>query len=338
MDKPIIGLTMGDAAGIGPEICVKALADKETIHSNNVLVIGDSRIMEKARILINEKMKIQSFSHVTEAKFSEDVISVLDLKNNQLDDFACGEVRASSGKAAVEQTEKAVQLALANEIDAITSAPLNKQAMHQAGYHFAGQTELLGHLCRCKKASLALYIGPIRLFYLSNHVSMKTACENIKKEKILKKIVEIEEVLKGFSIEKGRIAVAAFNPHAGEGGALGSEEQEEIIPAIKAAQKRGIMALGPFPADAIFINARKGEYDAVLVMYHDQGNIAAKLMDFGAGVTVAIGLPIIRTSVAHGTAFDIAGKGLADPATLILAIQTAGKIARAKGKVHSTIF
>ena len=206
--------------------------------------------------------------------------------------------------------------------------------MHLAGYDFAGVTELLAHLTKSDKFAMVLTFGPIRLFYVTNHISMKKAYDGITKDNILEKIQGVNEALGDFGIENGKIAIAAFNPHGGEGGAMGDEEINEIIPAIEAAKQQGINALGPFPADTIFIHGRKGEFDAILAMYHDQGNIAAKLMGFGAGVTVVAGLPIIRTSVAHGTAFDIAGKGIAGADTFIAAIKTAGEIAVKRGLIH----
>ena len=334
MDKPIIGITMGDAAGIGPEIIVKALKESSLLDELNAVVIGDAKIMEKALKILSNCLKLKRITKIKEADFSKEIINVLDLDNLPEDIFATGKVDVRAGKAAVEQTKKAVEIALRGEIDAITSAPVNKEAMHLAGYDFAGQTELLAHLTNCKKYQMVLCIGYLRLFYVSNHISMKDAFNRIKKKIILSKIEGVNEALKDFGIENGRIAVAGFNPHAGENGLMGSEEKEEIIPAIQAAQMKGVNALGPFPADAVFVNARKGAYEAVLAMYHDQGNIAAKMMGAGTGVTVVVGLPVIRTSVAHGTAYDIAGKGIAKPESLISAINTAAEIARARGKAH----
>lgn len=333
-NKPIIGLAMGDAAGIGPELIVKALQRPETIENLDALVVGDSKIMQKAIDVLGRNMILKVCQSSEDADFSEGIINVIDMDNLPIESFAMGKVDPVTGKAAVEYTEKAVEMALGREIDAIASAPVNKEAMHLAGYDFAGVTELLAHLTKSEKFAMVLIFGPIRLFYVTNHVSMRKVYDSIKKGIILKKIQGVNDALGDFGIENGKIAVAAFNPHGGEGGAMGNEEISEIIPAIKAAKQKGIDAMGPYPADTIFINGRKGEFDAILAMYHDQGNIAAKLMDFGAGVTVVAGLPIIRTSVAHGTAFDIAGKGIAGADTFIAAIKTAGEIAIKRGLVH----
>jgi 4-hydroxythreonine-4-phosphate dehydrogenase len=284
--------------------------------------------MGKAVALLGSKLKINVCTTVKDADFSPSVLNVVDLANLPEAIFAKGQVDPVAGKAAIEYISRAVEMALAGEIDAISSAPINKEAMHLAGYDFAGVTELLAYLTNSKEYAMVLVLGPIRLFYVANHVSMREALESVTKETVLSKIRQVNKALGDFGITGGKIAVAALNPHGGEGGAMGTEEAKEIIPAIEAAKSEGIDALGPFPADTIFIRGRKGDFDAILVMYHDQGNIAAKLLGFGSGVTVVTGLPIIRTSVAHGTAFDIAGTGTASPETLIAAIRTAGEIAK----------
>ncbi len=333
-NRPIIGLPIGDVSGIGPEIVVKALEDPQITRDLDVVVIGDAEIMNRAIRLLDSKLTVDTCRSPAQGDFSSGVMNLIDMSNLPGWIFAAGRVDPVAGRAAAEYIEKAVELALAGEIDAITSAPVNKEAMHQAGYDFAGVTEFLAHLTDSKKYALVLVLGPIRLFYVTNHVSMREALANIKKEFILNKILMVNEALADFEIENGKIAVTAFNPHGGEGGAMGLEEIEEIIPAIEAAQGKGINAVGPFPADTIFLQAKRGQFDALLSMYHDQGNIAAKLLGVGVGVTVVTGLPIIRTSVAHGTAFDIAGKGIASPDTLISAIKTAGEIAVRRGRIH----
>ncbi len=333
-NRPIVALPMGDAAGVGPELVIRSLEDSQTTKDLDVIVIGSANIMGKAADLLNTKLQIRICQTPQEADFSTGIMNLIDLANLPEDVFAKGEVSSTAGQAAVEYTEKAVELALAGEVDAMTSAPVNKEAMHQAGYDFAGVTELLGSLTKTKKFAMALVLGPIRLFYVANHVSMRKALETITRQTVLDKIRQVDEALGDFGIANGKIGVAALNPHAGEGGSMGNEEAREISPAIRAAKSKGIDAVGPFPADTIFIQGQKGEFDAILAMYHDQGNIAAKLLSFGAGVTVVTGLPIIRTSVAHGTAFDIAGKGIASPNTLIAAIKTAGEIAIKRGLTH----
>ena len=332
-NRPIVGLAMGDAAGIGPELVVKALEHPETTKSLDAVVIGDLKIIRKAAEQANSKLVIKGCKTVGEADFSPDVVNVIDLDNLSVEAYATGEVAPTAGKAAVEYTETAVRMALVREIDAIASAPVNKAAMHKAGYDFAGITELLAHLTGRTRFFLVVVFGPIRLFFMTNHVSLRNALEGITKSAVLQKIRDVDEALGDFGITRGSIGISALNPHGGEGGDMGREELDEIIPAVMAARDEGINALGPFPADTIFIRGRKAEFDGILVMYHDQGNIAAKLMGFGAGVTVVTGLPIIRTSVTHGTAFDIAGKGLASAESYIAAITTAGEIAMKRGFV-----
>ena len=325
---------MGDAAGIGPEIIVKALDAPETTTDLDALVIGDAKVMRRAVESVGSDLEVRICSSPSNADFTTRAMNLIDLDNLPADLFAKGQVDPVAGKAAVEYTEKAVALALDGEIDAITSAPVNKEAMHRAGYDFAGVTELLGHLTNCTTFAMVLVLGPIRLFYLTNHVSLRQAMARITRENVLKKIQAVDAALGDFGVRHGKIAVAAINPHGGEGGAMGHEEADEILPALTAARAGGIDAVGPLPADTLFLRGKEGQFDAILAMHHDQGNIAVKLLGFGAGVTVVTGLPIIRTSVAHGTAFDIAGEGLAAPDTLIAAIQTAGEIAAKRHHMH----
>ena len=325
--KAIVGLPMGDAAGVGPELIVKAMEESDVTTYANTLVVGDAKIMNRAIRQLDSHLVIRICANSGEADFSSGIMNLVDLDNLPEYIYAKGEVDAASGKAAVEYIEAAVKMALAREIDAIASAPVNKEAMHKAGHDFAGVTELIASLTHSQKYSMVLVFGPIRLFYATNHVSMRKALDSISRDNILTQIRIVNEALGDFGIPQGKIAVAALNPHSGEGGAMGMEEITAITPAIQAAQLEGINALGPFPADTIFLRGKNAEFDAILSMYHDQGNIAAKLMDFATGVTFVSGLPIIRTSVAHGTAFDIAGRGIARSDGLIAAIKLAADIA-----------
>ena len=329
MGKPIIGLTMGDAAGIGPELIIRLYQEKGLSDKAKMIVIGDADIIEEAGKAVRSDVAINTVHSVNQALFRNGTIDVLDLNNLSRESFALGKVDKAIGKASVEYLIRALELALNNEIDAITSAPLNKEAMHMAGFHYAGQTELLADLTKTKKFGMMLIFGPIKMFYVTNHVSIRKALKKVKKEIILEKLSFINDALTEFH-ENKPIAVAALNPHAGEGGKMGTEEIEEIEPAVEEAVKRGIQVLGPLPADTLFLKAKEGVFGAVLAMYHDQGNIAAKLLKFGSGVTVVSGLPIVRTSVAHGTAFDIAGQGIASPEALIQAVLTAAEFVERK--------
>ena len=333
-NRPVVALTMGDAAGIGPEIIVKAMQDPATTKDLDVIVVGDARILKISASQLKSHLTIEICTSPQEGNYTPGILNVIDLNNVPEQLYAAGKVDPVTGRSAVEYIESAVKFALDGAVDAIASAPVNKEAMHQGGAPFAGVTELIAHLVGSKQFQLVSIFGKVRLFLVTNHVSLRTALDAITKETVLEKLRRTREDLKDFGIQDGVIAVAALNPHGGEGGSMGTEEVKEIIPAMDAARKEGIRAIGPFPADTIFVQAKKGAFDAVLAMYHDQGNIASKLMDFGAGVTVVTGLPIIRTSVAHGTAFDIAGQGIAAPDTFIAAIKTAGEIAVKRGLVH----
>lgn len=330
--KPIVGITMGDAAGIGPEIIVKALSLREIYDLCRPLVIGDLRAMEMGREVARSNIKLRAISRPSEANFKFGVIDVLDLKNIDVARLRMGEPQAMAGKASYEYIAKAVDLALKGEIHAIATAPINKKALNLAGYEFAGHTEILAHLTGCKEYVMMLYTHTLKVSHVSTHVSLRRACELVTKDRVLKTIKLTSNALRDFGIEDPKIAVAGLNPHAGEEGLFGCEEIEEIAPAIEEAKKLGIRASGPYPPDSVFMRAEKGEFDAVVAMYHDQGHIAVKMHSFMSGVNVTIGLPIIRTSVDHGTAYRRAGLrlGTADPGSLIEAIKLAAKMAERK--------
>ena len=328
--KPIIGITMGDAAGVGPEVIVKALSQREIYEICRPIVIGDADVMIKALEIAKVQLKVNSVKEVLEAKFEYGSIDVLDMENIFVDKLELGKVQAISGKASIEYIEKAVELALQGKIHAIATASINKQAIHEAGSKFPGHTEMLAHLTGTKEVTMMLVAEKLRAFHVTIHESLKHAVELIKKEKVLKTIKLAHKALQGLGIEKPKIAVAGLNPHASDGGIFGTEETEEIAPAIQSAKEMGIDAVGPIPPDSVFLRAKEGEFDGVVAMYHDQGHIPVKLLGFMIGVNVTIGLPIIRTSVDHGTAFEIAGKGIANPRSMIETIKLAAQMARVK--------
>jgi len=339
--KPIIGITMGDASGIGPEIIAKALSLKEVYDVCHPLVIGDANVMTKALEIARVQLKINSIKDLREAKFECGVIDVLDLGNIKIEKLKMGQVNAMAGKAAVEYVEKAVELAVNGKIHAIATAPINKEAMNQAGFGYAGHTELLAHLTGTKDYAMMLIAGPLRVTHVTTHMALREACNLIKKERVLKVIRLTHQALQSLGIKEPRIAVAGLNPHRGEGGLFGTEEIDEIVPAVELARKMGIIADGPISADTVFVRARGGAFDAVVAMYHDQGHIPVKLAGLEwdernkkwtavGGVNITIGLPIIRTSVDHGTAFGKAGKGTANPQSMVEAIKAAAKMAKMK--------
>jgi 4-hydroxythreonine-4-phosphate dehydrogenase len=328
--KPILGITMGDAAGVGPEIINKALAKKEYYDISRPIVIGDALVIEDAFKVAKVKLNINYVEDISEAKYEHGTIDVIDLKNIRLSDLKMGKVQAMAGKASVKYVEKAVEMALENKIDAIVTAPLNKEAMNLAGYDYAGHTEILAHLTKTIDYAMMLVAGKLRVVHVTTHVSMRDACKLIKKERVLITIKLTFDATKKMGVESPKIAVAGFNPHAGESGLFGNEEIEEIIPAIESAKKSGINVIGPMPPDTVFLRASRGEYDSVVAMYHDQGHIPVKMLGFESGINVTIGLPIIRTSVDHGTAYRRAGLrlGTGDPTSLEEAMKLAVQMAK----------
>jgi len=332
---PILGITMGDPSGIGPEITVKALMNEKVYGICRPVVIGDAEVMKKAVGIVGTgQIAVYPVSRVEDSCFQFGTMDVYDLHNVQTKKLEYGKVSAMSGKAAFECVKKVIELALSHEVDATVTNPLNKEAMNLAGFHYSGHTEIYAELTGTRDYAMMLADGDLRVAHVSTHVSLRTACDRVKKDRVYHVIRLADSACRKFGIEKPRIAVAGLNPHAGENGMFGSEEAEEILPAIRQAVSEGINADGPLPPDTVFSKARGGWYDMVVVMYHDQGHIPLKVLGFVydrdagkwksvKGVNITLGLPIIRTSVDHGTAFDQAGKGTASESSLINAIEYA---------------
>ena len=339
MKKPIIGITMGDPASIGPEISVMALTDPKVLERCNPLIVGDAAVMEDAvKVVCPGKVQIRAVQKVNEAVFEPGIINVLDLGLVDMDKLVYGQVSAMCGEAAFRYVEKVIQLAMAGEIDATVTNALNKAAINLAGHHFAGHTEIYAHYTNTKNYTMMLAHENLRVVHISTHVSLREACDRVKKDRVLSVIQIANDACKALGMEKPRVAVAGLNPHSGEGGLFGREEIEEITPAIEEARAMGIDVDGPVPPDTVFSKARGGWYDIVVAMYHDQGHIPLKVTGFVynpekgrwdnvAGVNITLGLPIIRASVDHGTAFGHAHQGLANPVSLINAIEYAAKFA-----------
>ncbi|MCL4415996.1 MAG: 4-hydroxythreonine-4-phosphate dehydrogenase PdxA [Actinobacteria bacterium] len=326
MKKPKVAITMGDAAGIGPEIAVKALSRRSIYKNCNPFVMGDAEVVKSIIEICGLTLKVNPVEDIKNCKYQRGIIDVLDFKDIDTKNFKFGLVSSNCGKAAVRYTKEAGKMALESKIDAIVSAPLNKASMRAAGYNYEGQTEILGELSGSKNYGMILILDKLRIMMYSTHMSLREACDKVNYEGVLKKIILSAEGLKFFNLKNPRIAVSALNPHAGEGGLFGREEIDHIIPAIKKARESGINVTGPVPADIVFVKARNNEYDLVIAMYHDQANMAMKLLGFGSVVTLLAGLPIIRTSTGHGTAFDIAGKNIADETNLAKAIELAAEL------------
>ena len=329
MTRPRVAITMGDAAGIGPEITVKSLADPRVMEWCVPLVIGDARVLERAMDATGTRLAIRRLGAAADANGAPGTIDVLDDAAIDMAAHRWGEIDPHYGEAAVRWTKQAGQLALTGDIDAMVSAPLNKEAMHAAGYPYEGQTEVLGELTASRPA-MVMVVDRMRLMLFTNHMALRAVCEYLRTDRVLDRLVLADAALRDMGIATPRIAVAGLNPHAGENGAFGREELDAIVPAIEAARARGIDALGPFPADTVFLKSREGAYDLTLALYHDQGLMAVKLVGFGRVVTLLIGLPLIRTSTGHGTAFDIAGKNIADHVNLLEAVRVAAEVARGK--------
>ncbi|SCM83331.1 4-hydroxythreonine-4-phosphate dehydrogenase [uncultured Sporomusa sp.] len=325
---PILAITMGDPAGCGPEIIVKALADQQIYQICRPLVFGDAGRMAMAAGIVNSLAKIHATAEPQNGLYEYGTIDVLDFANVPAD-LPFGQVDGRAGHAAYLYIEGAIRQALDQQVAGIVTAPINKEALHKGGHHFPGHTEILGELSQTNDYAMMLSSDDLKVIHVTTHVSMRQAADLIKKDRVLRIIRLADRTLRLLGLEKPRIAVAGFNAHAGENGLFGREDIDEILPAVEAAQQEGIAASGPIPPDTVFFRAAKRkEFDIVVVMYHDQGHIPIKLLGFDSGINVTVGLPFIRSSVDHGTAFDIAGKGIADSGSMTAAIEFAAKAAQ----------
>lgn len=342
--RKIIGITMGDPAGIGPEISIKALAKPELYKKCKPLLVGDKSVIDFYLTKHpEEKLDVHVVSNPNEGIYQFGTIDLIDLKIVDMHQFSIGVVSKVGGNAAFQYVKKVIELALAKEIDATVTNPLNKEALNMAGHHYAGHTEIYADLTDTDKYTMMLADGNLRVVHVSTHVSLRDACDLATKERVLDVIRIANQACKDLGIEHPRVAVAGLNPHCGEHGLFGQEEIKEINPAVEAAKAEGINVFGSLPADTLFSKANGGMYDIVVAMYHDQGHIPLKLLGFVydqqtknwkavQGVNITLNLPIIRTSVDHGTAFDQAGKWTASEASLENAIDYAIRLAKNKKK------
>src|SRR5829696_9643029 len=328
--RPMLSITMGDPAGIGPEVVLKALAQAEVFARCRPLVVGDRRILERASGWLGQTPEFDVVTEPAQGTYQLGRVTLLDLDNAPPERIPVGEESAAAGAAAVDYVFRACDLAMAGAVDAVVTAPLNKAAMHLAGYQYAGHTELLTERTGAERVSMLL-VGPnLRIVHVSTHVALEEAIARVTPQRVEDVIQIAHDACHALGIARPRIAVAGLNPHASEGGIFGNEEIERIEPAITAARARGWNVSDPQPPDTVFLRATKGAYDIVVAMYHDQGHIPMKLLAFDSGVNVSVGLPIIRTSVDHGTAFDIAGTGVASETSMLAAIDVALQMGRAK--------
>ncbi len=329
MTPPLVAVTMGDPAGIGPEIIGKTFADPDFHLRNRALVVGDAGMLERAVQLLGLPLKINEIPDPEDAAFEPGTADVLQV-GELPPDLPFGELDARAGDAAFRYIERAAKLANAGRVAAIATAPLNKEAMHLAGHGYPGHTEILADLTDTDDYAMMLVTDELKVIHVSTHVSLKEAIDRAQPERELAVIRLAHESLKKLGVESPRVAVAGLNPHAGENGLFGKEDLEKIRPAVKAALDEGVDASGPWAPDTVMMRARQGYFDVVVVQYHDQGHIPIKLMGFDTGVNVTVGLPFFRTSVDHGTAFDIAGTGKADHASLKAALDLARTLAGAE--------
>lgn len=336
---PVLVITMGDPASIGPEIAVKALL-QESIHAIcRPLLVGDAAVFQQIIERLQLPAKVNVVKQVTDARFAIGTIDVYDLGITDISKLEFGRINAMCGEASFQAVKKAIELAMAGEVDGTVTGPINKKSINEAGHHFAGHTEIYAHYTGTKKYAMLLVEDNINVIHVSTHVSLRQACDLVKKERIIQVIELIVDGLKRLGKTNLKIGVAGLNPHSGDNGLFGTEDIEEILPAVEEARKLGYDAEGPVPPDTLFAKAAMGAYGGVVAMYHDQGHIPFKLagfkwnaekqqMDSVKGVNITLGLPIIRTSVDHGTAFEIAGKGIASPDAMILAIESAVQLAK----------
>lgn len=314
---------MGDPAGIGAEVTAKALMD-ESIHVKcRPFVIGNTSAVENALRFISNGTTTQLVHSLDEVIGDVGTIDVLDIENLDFDSIAMGELSADAGKAAVEWVLKAGEMAAAGDVAAIVTAPINKEAASLAGYKDIGHMEIFQSQTNSREVATMLMADTLRVVHLTTHRSLRIACDYVTLDNVLAKIILTDEYFKRWGFSKPRIGIAALNPHASDGGLLGNEEEKQISPAIEVARSQGVDAHGPIPPDTIFTQAINGKYDVVLAMYHDQGHIPIKVHNWERSVSVNLGLPFIRTSVDHGTAFDIAGQGIAHHESMLEALGVA---------------
>lgn len=330
-ERPILAITAGDPAGIGPEITLAALRGAEVYERCRPLVLAEPAVLERVQPLVAPDLRLKVVADVHDARFEPgqvDVLSVSPVEAARLEqEVPFGRISPLAGELAFAWIRRSIELARQGLVAGVVTGPINKEAIQAAGVPFIGHTEMFQELTGSRTALTMFRTGELKIFFLTRHVPLRVACDMIRRELILETLREVRRNLELLGVRDPQIGVAALNPHAGDGGLLGEEERREIIPAIEAAQAEGIRAVGPVPADSIFVFAARGAYDAVLSLYHDQGHIASKVLDFERTISVTLGLPFIRSSVDHGTAFDIAGTGRAQHRSMVEAILVAAEYA-----------
>ena len=327
MEKPIIAVTMGDPAGIGPEIVAKSIADKATYDVARCIVIGDKKVMEKAIKIVGADLKVNVVDSPADGDYSYGVLNMIDLDNIDMSRFEYGKINAMCGQAAFDYIKKSIEITMDKQADAVATTPINKESLHAAEVDFIGHTEIFGALTGTDDPLTMFETNGLRVFFLTRHKSLRDMLDDIKKDRIIDYVERCTDALRRLGVKEGTMAVAGLNPHSGEHGLFGWEEVKEIAPAVEELRERGFNVVGPVPADSVFHQAAQGRFNSVLSLYHDQGHIATKTLDFDRTISITNGMPILRTSVDHGTAFDIAGKGIAGAVSMEEAIRLAAKYA-----------
>jgi 4-hydroxythreonine-4-phosphate dehydrogenase len=328
MNRLLVAITIGDPAGIGPEIVLKSVEDQEVLAACRPLVIGDRGVLEQAAKFSGVHAEIRVVTRPEEGAYRSGTIDLLDLGNVDGDSLKMGIIQGMCGRAAFEYIQKAAELASSRSVDAIATGPINKEALRAAKVNFIGHTEILAALTGACDPLTMFQVRTLRVFFLSRHISLRKACEMVTRERVLSYIQRCSDALRQLGVAEGTLAVAGLNPHSGEHGLFGDEEVSQIEPAIEEAKRLGYRVVGPVPADSVFHQTLEGKYSAALSLYHDQGHVATKMVDFERTVSLTLGLPFLRTSVDHGTAFDIAGTGKASTVSMKEAILVAANYAR----------
>ena len=327
MKKALIAVPMGDPAGIGPEIMARAAADPELFQTADCLVIGDRKVMEEAIRITGENLKIHVIQDPADGNYEERVLNLIDLDNIRMEDFAFGRVSAMCGRAAFEYIAKSIELAMQGKADAVATTPINKESLRAGQIPYIGHTEIFGALTGTDDPLTMFETRGMRVFFMTRHLSLREMLDKITRERVIDYVIRCTEALRRLGVTEGTMAVAGLNPHSGEHGLFGWEEVNEIAPAVEELKRMGYSVEGPVPADSVFHLAMLGKYNSVLSLYHDQGHIATKTLDFERTIAITNGMPILRTSVDHGTAFDIAGKGIASAVSMKEAIRLAARYA-----------
>lgn len=327
MKKPLIAVPIGDPAGIGPEIVAKAISSQEVFRTADCVIVGDKNVMENAINLVNANLKLHLITNPNEGNYQEGVLNLVDLHNIAMDEFEYGKVNGMCGKAAYEYIEKSIEFANDGKVGAIATTPINKESLRAGNINYIGHTEIFGSLTHTEDPLTMFETNGLRVFFLTRHVSLRDMLDMITKERIEDYVKRCLDALEQLGVTEGTMAIAGLNPHSGEHGLFGWEEVNEIMPAVEKLRSEGYNVVGPIGADSVFHQAAQGKYNSVLSLYHDQGHIATKTLDFEKTISITNGMPILRTSVDHGTAFDISGKGIASPVSMIEAIRLAAKYA-----------